>query len=153
MSRPTRIGLFGAVAVAVVAVLYFGGKEITERQRTFDEITALRGRLYEARRASVTCGRELDAREQAFRRLDAAVDSLRDQVRAFESLDERGVPKPEYEAYIETFDGYNDSVEAWEARAESLRTAEEACRDVIEAHNALRDSLERRLAEEGIEER
>lgn len=150
MSRPLRVGLLAVGGAAILVVFFFGAREIAERRRTFDEITGLRERLYEARREAESCQRTVAARERAFRRLDAAVDSLRDEVRAFEALDERGVPEREYEAYLETFDGYNDSVDVWEAQAESLRAAEEACRDVIETHNALGDSLRARLAEEGI---
>ena len=150
MSGPRRAALLAAGGLGIVAVFFFGGREIAERQRTFDEILGIRERLYEARREAQSCQRTVAARARAFRRLDRAVDSLRDEVRAFEALDERGVPEPRYQEYLEAFDGYNDSVEAWEAQADALREAEDACRVSIERHNALRDSLQRRLDEEGI---
>ena len=49
---------------------------------------------------------------------------------------------------MERFQAYNDSVAEWETRAERLRTHESECRAIIEGHNALSDSLRRRVAEE-----
>jgi hypothetical protein len=77
------------------------------------------------------------------------IDSLRDEVRDFEALDERGVPEERYDEYLERFEAYNDSVISWEARAETLRANEAACRELVEAHNALSDSLRRRMEARG----
>ena len=152
MKPALRNGLLAAGGLGVLAVFLFGSREIAERQRVFDQINALREELYESRRTAESCQRTLAAREGAFRRLDRNVDSLRREVRAFEDLDERGVPQERYEEYLEVFDGYNESVGTWEAAAEALRAVEDECRSAIERHNQLRDSLERRLATEGIEE-
>lgn len=137
-------------ALVVVAGFVLSGREIVSRQRTFDEINGLRERLYDARSEAQACQRALAARQRDFRRLNETVDSLRTAVSGFEGLDDRGVPQEQYDAYLETFDHYNDSVDAWEGRADALQAAESACRAMVVRHNALRDSLERRLAEEGI---
>jgi chromosome segregation ATPase len=150
MRSRRHTALLSLAGIAVVAALVLSSREITSRRRTFDQINTLRERLYEARRRAESCQRSLGAQERAFRRLDETVDSLRAAVSAFEALDERGVPEARYQEYLETFDSYNDSVSAWEAQAEALRAAEEACRTSVAAHNALRDSLQTRLEAAGI---
>ena len=62
----------------------------------------------------------------------------------FEDPEQGGVPYADYEAYLENFERYNDSVEVWQARADSLREKETACRALVEAHNLLGDSIRRR---------
>jgi hypothetical protein len=57
------------------------------------------------------------------------------------------VAQEQYQAYLETFDAYNDSVDAWGARERQLRAADTSCRNVILGHNSLRDSLQQILAE------
>lgn len=150
MSPKLRTALLTVAVVAVAALFTVSVRSLLQRQRTRIEIEGLRARLFEARGDAQSCQRSLAARERAFRRLDADVDSLREAVRAFERMDARGVPEEQYEAYLEAFDGYNDSVGVWEAQAGALRAAEEACRGVVETHNALADSLRRRLEAEGI---
>ena len=78
------------------------------------------------------------------------VGAMRARVDSFEALDPRGVPEDQYEAYMESFDNYNDSVAAWEERAGRLRTSEVACRTTIEDHNRLSDSLRAVLDAEGL---
>lgn len=92
------------------------------------------------------CRNELAYQEMLFRRFDAVVDSLESDVRSYES--DGGVPQARYDEYLERFEGYNDSVAAWEGRAEELRGTEQRCRDLVLDHNALADSLRRRLAQE-----
>ena len=76
---------------------------------------------------------------------------MRARVDSFEALDERGVPEAQYDRYMDVFNAYNDSVEVYEVRAEQLRSADAACRGVIEGHNALSDSLNQVLRDAGIE--
>jgi len=143
-----------AVAVAGVAgvvVVVAGMMNIVDNTRTRREIAGLRGRIYQARAAADSCRGSLMLQESGFRDFDARVDSLRAEVRAFEALDPRGVPEARYEEYMRRFEAYNDSVEAWRARAARLRADEEACRALVEEHNALGDSLRLRLVEEGTE--
>lgn len=130
-----------------------GVRTFVEQKRVRDEITALQGRVYEARVAADSCRNELAYQEVLFRRFDTLVNDMRGQVDAYESLDEagrRGVPEAEYEAYMEAFEGYNDSVARWDARVDSLRSTEAVCRRLVEDHNALTDSFRTRLTEEGL---
>jgi hypothetical protein len=134
----------------VVGLVAWGtrvGFDARERAR---EIEALYDEVRAARFEAETCRMELGRREAAFRRLDQRVDSLRDEVRRFEALDRRGVPRARYEAYLREVALYNRSVEAWESRVEMLRTAEEACRASVHHHNLLTDSLRSRLEAEGL---
>lgn len=136
---------FLVVAVlALAAVVVAGAWNLVERRRVVREIRSLRDTLYAARLAADSCRWSLATQERRFRRFDAMVDSLREEVRDFEALDERGVPEERYEEYLGRFEAYNDSVLAWEARAETLRANEAACRELVEAHNTLSDSLRRR---------
>ena len=72
---------------------------------------------------------------------------MRARVDSFEALDIRGVAQEQYQSYLEIFNAYNDSVDAWGARERQLRAADTSCRNVILDHNSLRDSLQRVLTE------
>jgi len=128
-----------------VAVL--GVRAYQEERRLLEEITGLRDEVYRARVSADSCRNELAYEETLFRRFDEVVDSLRGEVRSYEALDERGVPEERYDEYLEQFEGYNDSVEEWERRAEGLRSTEQTCRALVTDHNALADSLRGRLTE------
>lgn len=142
--------LLAVAGLAVLGLVGWGGAHLLERRRTVKEIRALRDSLYRVRVAADSCRNEVARAERTFRSFDGVVDSLRGEVRAFEELDERGVPEEEYEVYLEAFDGYNESVADWRTRADSLRARDVACRRIVELHNALSDSLRGRLEEAGI---
>lgn len=145
-----RTALLGLLGLAVAVAVVLGIRTLLEQRRTVEEINALRTRVYDARIAIDSCRNELAYQEMLFRRFDTLVSSLRGEVDAFEALDERGVPEEEYDAYLEAFEGYNDSVAVWEARADSLRATEAVCRTLVERHNELTDSFRARLVEEGL---
>ena len=138
---------------AVVAGLVIVGAwtRVLERQQTLEEIARLREDLYRARVAADRCRGSLQTSEAALRDLGLAIDSMRNRVDSFETLDRRGVPADQYPDYLELFDSYNDSVEVWEGRERRLRSAETACRETIETHNYISDTLQTVLAEAGIE--
>jgi hypothetical protein len=115
-----------------------------ERNRRIAEMQALRAALDQARFSADSCKVALSWEEQGFLAFDRLVDSLRNEVESFEDSDRGGVPHEEYEAYLESFERYNDSVGVWQARADSLRLKEASCRALIEAHNALGDSIRQR---------
>jgi len=149
-SRLVR-ALIVVAAISAVGLLVFGVRNLIEQRRTVKEMRALQDRVYAARVSVDSCRNELAYQERLFRRFDDMVDSLHGTVRDFEKLDVRGVPEDRYDEYMEHFDGYNDSVVTWRAKADSLRATEAACRAFIEQHNELTDSLRGRLREEGIE--
>lgn len=141
--------LVGVVVAGVVITTAWS--RMIERQETLEEIGRLRDDLYRARVASDRCRGSLQTSEAALRDLGLAIDSLRNRVDSFEALDRRGVPADQYPEYLELFDSYNDSVAVWESREGRLRSAETACRETIQAHNAISDTLQTVLEEAGIE--
>ncbi|HKJ02672.1 MAG TPA: hypothetical protein VJ997_09460 [Longimicrobiales bacterium] len=138
MTRKILLGLF---AVAVLASLAASVWTLVERSRTRQEILDLRDRVARARISADSCTNVLAYDQMLFQQFDRVVDSLRGEVRVLEELDPRGVPEERYDEYMERFEGYNDSVAAWERRAEQLRASDAVCRTLIEAHNTLSDSV------------
>lgn len=141
--------IVGAVVAGVVIVAAWS--RVLERQATLEEIARLRDDLYRARVSADRCRGSLQTSEAALRDLGLAIDSMRIRVDSFEALDRRGVPASQYPEYLELFDSYNDSVATWEGRERRLRSAETACRETIQAHNAISDTLQTVLTEAGIE--
>ncbi len=151
MTRPTKIGLMVVGGIVSVGVVFAAWSRILDRQSTLAEIQRLRDDLYRARVAADRCRNSLQTSEASLRNLGLALDSMRSRVDSFEALDRRGVPANRYPEYLDLFDSYNDSVGVWEDRERRLRAAETACRETIEAHNAISDSLQTALSDAGIE--
>jgi hypothetical protein len=133
--------LLGLLALAVVGSLSASIWTLVDRSRTREEILNLRDRVARARISADSCTNVLAYDQMLFQRFDQVVDSLRGEVRVLEELDPRGIPEERYDEYMERFRGYNDSVAAWERRADRLRVSDAACRTLIETHNALSDSV------------
>lgn len=139
--------LMAGAGLVVLVLAALSGSSILERNRTAAEWRALRAALEQARFSADSCRNALGYEERAFRRFDQAVDSLRSVTESFEDPAKGGVPQPQYEAYMESFERYNDSVDVWQTRADSLRASEGRCRSLVEAHNALGDSIRKRQEE------
>jgi len=137
--------------LVTAGVVFAAWSRVIERQQTLDEIARLRDHLYRARLASDRCRGSLQTSEASLRGLSVTIDSMRARVDSFEALDRRGVPQARYPEYLELFEAYNDSVEVWDGREGRLRAAETACRETIETHNAISDTLQIVLADAGIE--
>jgi len=137
--------LFVLWGIAMLAIMIFSGRAIMDRRITKAEIQSLRDQVYTMRVAADSCRNAIYFDEEEFRRFDSVVDSLRTEVRTMESLDVRGVPEARYEEYLAVFGRYNDSVAVWPTRAEALRVSNEACQSTVVRHNAIGDSLRRRL--------
>ncbi|MFC1662168.1 hypothetical protein ACFL3S_12085 [Gemmatimonadota bacterium] len=133
--------VLGALALVIGAGL-FGGS-VLERNRKIGEIQALRAQLDAARFTADSCRTALSLEEHSFQLFNQRVDSLRNVVDGFEDPDLGGVPEAQYGEYLESFDSYNESVETWQIRADFLRANDAACRALVQAHNALGDSLRR----------
>jgi len=148
-------GLAFKTALALVLVLGLGWLTVVarEKSRTRAYLTGLRGELQTLRVSADSCRGALANEEADFRDFDRQVDSLRLEVRGFEELDPRGVPGESYDAYMEHFEDYNRAVPDWRARADTLAAHWEACRAVIQGHNALADSLQNALLERGGQSR
>ena len=150
MSDLGKIALGVLVAVSTLGVLIFGGQRFMDQRRFRQDIEVLREELYRARVASDRCRGSLATSEAALQTLTLTIDSLRSRVDSFEALGGGRVPGDSYEEYLTVFDTYNDSVGVWDIRSERLLAAEAACRDVIEEHNTLSDSIQALLADAGF---
>jgi hypothetical protein len=137
-----RYILVGVIA-GIAAV--FAWTTFANQRRVVAEIEGLRARLFAARAAADSCRTALAVEQQDFLAFDAEVDSLRGEVRSYEDPDAGGVPQAQYDEYLERFEGYNDSVAAWQDRADQLRATEARCRELVDTHNAIGDSLRVRL--------
>lgn len=152
-ATPTRV-ILGAGALLVLVYAGFGYRAHLRNQEILEGIETLRGQVFEVRSAADSCSTELAVAESGFRTFEATVDSLR---RAVDGAEEalpgggRGVAAEGYEAYMASFNEYNAAVAEWETREESLRAIEARCRELVERHNALTDSLLEMLDENGIE--
>jgi len=129
----------GAGALVVLAAM--AGGPILERNRRFAEMEALRAALDQARHLADSCKVALAREEEGFLRFDRSVDSLRTVVDAYDDPAEGGVPQAEYRDYLVSFDRYNNLVDEWRARADSLQAREARCRALVEGHNVLGDSI------------
>jgi hypothetical protein len=124
------------VAVALgTALLRIGGRDAPgpDGESSFP-------RVEELRVAVDQCNEALAAEQERFQAHERAVDSLRAAVFAYES-EERTVPAEEFDAYLEVFAAYNQSVREWHERASALEARWETCHELAEQHNALVDSL------------
>lgn len=151
MNPPLKFALFGAGGLAIAAIVVTGADRVIERERTKAEINRLRDDLHRARISSDRCQGSLQTSEASLLDLGVTIDSLRNLVDSFETMNGRGVPAERYPAYLEVFDSYNDSVASWENREQRLRIAETSCRETIRGHNVLTDSLQGVLSEAGID--
>lgn len=128
-------------ALAVVGSLAFSIWTLVDRNRTRSELMDMRDRVARARISADSCTNVLAYDQMLLRRFREVLDSLRGEVRAMERIDPRGVPEARYDEYMERFNGYNDSVAAWQSRVDDLRASDATCRSLIEAHNTLSDSV------------
>lgn len=145
MSGPLKVAIGVVLALSMAAILYFGGQRIVEQQQIQSEVTRLRDGMYRARVTADRCQRGLIDSETALQAFNERLGALRARVDSFEALDPRGVPEPQYDAYMVVFNAYNDSVAAYGVQEQRARSAEESCREVITEHNTLQDSLQRIL--------
>jgi len=130
------------VAASLVVVATLAGGPILDRHRRVGEMQAFRAALDQARHLADSCKIALAWEEEAFLRFDRSVDSLRQVVEGYEDPAQGGVPQADYRDYLEDFDRYNDLVEEWQVRADSLKADEARCIALVEAHNALADSIQ-----------
>ena len=149
MSRG-RLVLAGAFLLSAVILLVVGTRKLVEHKRLTDEVTRLRDELYRARVAADRCRSSLVTSESALSTLTATIDSMKTRIDSFEALGHGRVPAPKYDEYLDLFESYNDSVGAWSVRSERLLAAESACRDVIDHHNAISDTIQSVLEEAGV---
>jgi hypothetical protein len=140
-----QIAATAAAVVGALALLVWAGRGILERRALYQEMERLRSDVLSLRAEVGLCQAELDTARLEFQAYNERVDSLRTEVREMEDLDVRGVPAPRYDDYLDAFDGYNRSIPGWQERADGLESRWEECRDLVQNHNVLADSLRRRV--------
>ncbi len=123
----------------IVAAIASG--PVLERHRRAGEIQTLRTALDLSRMSADSCRLALEWEQEEFLRFNGVVDSLRSEVDGYEDPARGGVPEEVYSDYLVAFDLYNDSVEVWQDRADSLQAKESRCRELVESHNQLSDSI------------
>ena len=131
--------LLVAGGLVVIGALVAG--PILERNRWAGQMRALRSSLDSARVAADSCKISLAREEEAFLAFDETLDSLRSEVSSYEDPEQGGVPEAEYSRYLQAFQEYNQMVEEWQIRADTLQAREVRCRSLVEAHNLLGDSI------------
>lgn len=143
-----RIGLPVLAGVLIGAALLY---RFTRPPSFHEQVEPLVSTITAYRAFADSCQNALDQGSSGLESYDDRLDSLRLRVRALERMDPRGVPTDSYEAYLETFDAYNDAVPGWSERADTLQAQWRRCRDVTEVHNQLADSLRQLMAARAAE--
>jgi hypothetical protein len=151
VSRVLKPSLVAIAALVGAALVVTGGMRVAERQRTAAEVNSLRDELLRARVSADRCRSSLETSQASLLDLGGTIDSLRTRVGSFQTMEGGGVPAERYDEYLEVFDSYNDSVTSWEGRERRLRATEASCRETIQGHNAISDSLQIVLRGAGIE--
>ncbi|MEX2530714.1 MAG: hypothetical protein WD960_08070 [Gemmatimonadota bacterium] len=147
-----RAGVVGMGLILVFGAIS-GVGQLRERaahaqiQTTLD---GLRGQIGTVRGELDECLEEVEALEVEFRNQERTTEELRVEIEGYEGLDARGVPAREYEAYLEAFDLYNESLPEWERRAEALQAEDRRCRELAEEHNRWADSLRAFVVDAGL---
>jgi len=127
-----------ATALLLIVVVVF---RLVRSMRDPDPRIVLRDSIGVLRQAADSCMADVDRGAAGMRAWGRTLDSMRSRVRELEALDARGVPADSYRIYMEVFTAYNDSVGDWPEREDSVRARDARCRELVQHHNALTDSL------------
>lgn len=144
--RRGRVAAGVAGTLALAGLVWLAGIA-RERRQEREHLNQLSEELAVLRAGADSCQGALAREEADFHAYDRRIDSLLEEVREYEALDEAGVPRDRYGEYMDAYERYNSSVPAWEEQAEALRVNWEACRALVGEHNTVADSL-RGLIEE-----
>jgi hypothetical protein len=138
--------IFASFAILIAGRVY----RMTRPPSPQELLAPLQQELASFRAAADSCNTRYGIVEARFRAIDQTVDSLRQVVLRYESMDPAGVPGEEYAEYLQAFDAYNESIPVWEARADTVERLNGQCRLMTEGHNELADSLRIQLVEYGL---
>ena len=146
-----------AGVVGVGLILLFGAisgvgqlRERAEHAQVQATLDGLRVQIRSVRAELDTCLAGMEELEVEFRIQERTTEGLRYEIDSYEGLDERGVPASEYQAYLEVFDRYNESLPEWERRADALQAESLRCRELAEEHNRWTDSLRTFVVDAGL---
>lgn len=135
------------VAISIVALAVIVLVDFLTPVPPTERLHRLRQEMLALRASADSCRAALEREEARLRASDARLDSLRDAIEFYESLDPRGVPADSYDVYIETFRAYNEGVPGRAAAGDTHEAHWRACAEIVARHNAVADSA-RALAEE-----
>lgn len=142
-----RRRVIGGVSAGIVLLAAAGIYSVSRMLSEPAEIAIMRDSLQVLRAGADSCRKTLERGQADLHAYNARIDSLRGRVHDLESHDPRGVPADSYAVYIGVVEQYNDSVDAWDPRVESLQEELESCRELTEAHNQAARTLRRLLVE------
>ncbi|HCK59850.1 MAG TPA: hypothetical protein DHW11_01420 [Gemmatimonadetes bacterium] len=150
MKPVARKALVTLTVIMTVTLVFMSLDRILERQRIKNQINALRNAVNRSRITADRCREGLQTSQGALLELGIVIDSLKGVIERYETIPARGASAINYQTYRLVLEEHNDSVGIWEGREQRLRTAEQACREAINDHNELADSLQHVLSEAGI---
>jgi len=150
MTLPPRPGPFALLVFLTLAAMAAVVIQLLAPPSPREEIEAARETLRELRTQAEACRAGIRQGEVEFRDYEGEVTALRARIRDLESLHPDGVPGDSYAVYLELVNSFNLAVPDWSEKVDTLQAGWSSCRDVVEAHNAMADSLQRLLDAEGI---
>jgi chromosome segregation ATPase len=147
-----RAGVVGVGLILLFGAISGAGqlRERAEHAQVQATLDGLRGQIRSVRAELDACLLDVEELEVEFRIQERTTEGLREEIENYEGLDERGVPASEYQAYLEVFDLYNESLPEWERRAEALQAKSLRCRELAEEHNRWTDSLRAFVVDAGL---
>jgi len=150
MALPPRPGPFALLVVLTLAAVGAVGFQLLAPPSPREHIEAARETLRDLRAQAQTCRATIRQGEVEFRDYEGEVNALRARIRDLESLHPDGVPGDSYAVYLELVNTFNLAVPDWSEKVDTLQAGWSSCRDIVEAHNVMADSLQRLLDAEGI---
>lgn len=150
MALPPRPGPLALLVFLTLAALGAVAFQIMGPPSTRETIEAARDSLRVLRNEAEACRAGIRQGEVEFRDYEGEVAALRERIRNLESLHPDGVPGDSYAIYLDLVNSFNLAVPDWSERVDTLRAGWSSCREVVEAHNVMADSLQRLLDAEGI---
>ena len=150
MALPPRPGPLALLVFLTLAALGAVAFQLMGPPSTRETIEAARDSLRVLRSEAEACRAGIRQGEVEFRDYQGEVAALRERIRNLESLHPDGVPGDSYAIYLEVVNTFNLAVPDWSDRVDTLQAGWASCRNVVEAHNVMADSLQRLLDAEGI---
>lgn len=146
MSGRTKVFLGLGILVLVAGIASLALRPPSPKE----QLRALSVELRALKDSAEACSASLAGEQEAFKRYEARVDSIRRRIASFESLLGNGVPGDSYPKYLATVDSFNAAVPEWQPIADSLAVSRSACEARVEAHRVMADSARALAASLGL---
>jgi len=150
MAFPPRPGPFALLVVLTLAAMGVVAYQLFAPPSPREHIESTRDTLRDLRAQAQACRAGLRQGEVDFRDYEGEITALRARIRDLESLHPDGVPGDSYVVYLELVNNFNLAVPDWSEKVDTLQAGWASCREVVEAHNVMADSLQRLLEAEGV---